>query len=230
MNSHEWAAATRLIPHPSNTRNGARRRAALTRLPCLWKANPAILVPSAFGETGGEAQKPNRPRCYPDQQPGGTSKVGHAAAQLQVLAGNSFYGSRCKALSAMQTSWRASQTRSTATALVVAQGGKRNRSHARRTSSATAAHGCLTPRSTGAPTAGHQARAGGTRCIFTGPGLASCRWRPVTSNVRRRKHAPSDHEHHRPSRRTRNSARLYRRPRLRCCPSLVVSGSRLSLH
>ena len=42
----------------------------------------------------------------------------------------------------------------------------------------------LTPRSTGAPTAGHQARAGGTRYIFTGPGLASCRWCPVTSNVR----------------------------------------------
>ena len=43
----------------------------------------------------------------------------------------------------------------------------------------------LTPRSTGAPTAGHQARAGGTRYIFTGPGLASCRWSPVNSNVRR---------------------------------------------
>ncbi len=42
----------------------------------------------------------------------------------------------------------------------------------------------LTPRSTGAPTAGHQARAGGTRYIFTGPGSAACRWRPVNSNVR----------------------------------------------
>ena len=49
---------------------------------------------------------------------------------------------------------------------------------------------CLTPRSTGAPTAGHQARAGGTLSIFTGPGLASRRWRPVTSNVRRRKTPP----------------------------------------
>ena len=51
----------------------------------------------------------------------------------------------------------------------------------------TQSHRCLTPRSTGAPTAGHQARAGGTRYIFTGPGLASCRRRPVTSNVRHRK-------------------------------------------
>ena len=49
----------------------------------------------------------------------------------------------------------------------------------------TWSHRCLTPRSTGAPTAGHQARAGGTRYIFTVPGLASCRRRPVTSNVRR---------------------------------------------
>ena len=42
----------------------------------------------------------------------------------------------------------------------------------------------LTPRSSGAPTAGHQARAGGTRYIFTGPGLASYRCRPLSSNVR----------------------------------------------
>ena len=41
----------------------------------------------------------------------------------------------------------------------------------------------LTPRSSGAPTAGHQARAGGTRYIFTSPGLASCRRRPLSSNV-----------------------------------------------
>jgi hypothetical protein len=45
----------------------------------------------------------------------------------------------------------------------------------------------LTPRSSGAPTAGHQARAGGTLCIFTGPGLASCRWLPLSSNARPRK-------------------------------------------
>ena len=52
---------------------------------------------------------------------------------------------------------------------------------------ASGAHGCLTPRSSGAPTAGHQARAGGTPYIFTGPGLASCRCRPLSSNVRLRK-------------------------------------------
>ena len=43
---------------------------------------------------------------------------------------------------------------------------------------------CLTPRSSGAPTAGHQARPGGTRYIFASPGLASCRCRPLSSNVR----------------------------------------------
>ncbi len=44
----------------------------------------------------------------------------------------------------------------------------------------------LTPRSSGAPTAGHQARSGGTRYIFASPGLASCRRRPLSSNVRQR--------------------------------------------
>ena len=48
---------------------------------------------------------------------------------------------------------------------------------------------CLTPRSSGAPTAGHQARAGGTRYIFTSPGLASSRCRPLSSNVRPRRAA-----------------------------------------
>ena len=42
----------------------------------------------------------------------------------------------------------------------------------------------LTPRSSGAPTAGHQARSGGTRYIFASPGLASCRRRPLSSNVK----------------------------------------------
>ena len=49
---------------------------------------------------------------------------------------------------------------------------------------ASGAHGCLTPRSSGAPTAGRQARSGGTRYIFASPGLASCRRRPLSSNVR----------------------------------------------
>ena len=43
----------------------------------------------------------------------------------------------------------------------------------------------LTLRSSGAPTAGHQARSGGTRYIFASPGLASCRCHPLNSNVRR---------------------------------------------
>ena len=42
----------------------------------------------------------------------------------------------------------------------------------------------LTPRSTGAATEGHQGPVCGTRCIFTARALASCRCRPVSSNVR----------------------------------------------
>ena len=45
----------------------------------------------------------------------------------------------------------------------------------------------LTLRSSGAPTAGRQRPAGGTRYIFTVRALASCRCRPLISNVRRRK-------------------------------------------
>ena len=45
----------------------------------------------------------------------------------------------------------------------------------------------LTTRSSGAPTAGRQARSGGTRYIFASPGLASCRRRPLSSNVRPRR-------------------------------------------
>ena len=52
----------------------------------------------------------------------------------------------------------------------------------------------LTPRSSGAPTAGHQARAGGTRYIFTSPGLASCRRRPLSSNVRPHSQPPVAHQ------------------------------------
>ena len=51
----------------------------------------------------------------------------------------------------------------------------------------TTAARCLTPRSSGAPTAGHQAQSGGTRYIFASPGLASCRRRPLSSNVRQHK-------------------------------------------
>ena len=44
----------------------------------------------------------------------------------------------------------------------------------------------LTLRSTGAPTAGHLGPAWGTRYIFPARAKASCRCRPVTSNVRPR--------------------------------------------
>ena len=42
----------------------------------------------------------------------------------------------------------------------------------------------LTLRSRRGPTAGHQARSGGTRYIFASPGLASYRWSRLSSNVR----------------------------------------------
>ena len=61
----------------------------------------------------------------------------------------------------------------------------------------------LTPRSSGAPTAGHQARAGGTRYIVIGPGLASCRRRPLSANVRRQRTAPQ---------RTRGKIPAWRQP------------------
>ena len=65
-----------------------------------------------------------------------------------------------------------------------------SRLHASKRCGFTASKKCaLTLRSTGAPTAGHQARAGGTRYIFTCPGLASCRRLPVSSNVRQHKAA-----------------------------------------
>ena len=47
-----------------------------------------------------------------------------------------------------------------------------------------------TPRSRRGPTASHQARAGGTLYIFTGPGLASCRQSRLNSNVRRHQKNP----------------------------------------
>src|SRR5687767_8642484 len=53
-----------------------------------------------------------------------------------------------------------------------------------RTLSRRAPNRGLTLRSRRGPTAGHQARAGGTGYIFTGPGLASCRRSRLTSNVR----------------------------------------------
>ena len=57
----------------------------------------------------------------------------------------------------------------------------------------------LTTRSSGAPTAGHQARSGGTRYIFASPGLASCRRRPLSSNVRPHKlHHHAVHQKHVP--------------------------------
>ena len=43
----------------------------------------------------------------------------------------------------------------------------------------------LTPRSSGAPTAGHQGPPAGTVYIFCRRALASCRWLPLSSNVRR---------------------------------------------
>lgn len=60
----------------------------------------------------------------------------------------------------------------------------RSRGYGHASTYSAATRCCLTPRSTGEPTAGHQARACGTPYIVTGPGLASCRCLPVSSNVR----------------------------------------------
>ena len=46
---------------------------------------------------------------------------------------------------------------------------------------------CLTPRSSRAPTACHAGPVGGTQYIFASPGLASCRWLRLSSNVRQHK-------------------------------------------
>ena len=48
------------------------------------------------------------------------------------------------------------------------------------------AQSVLNPRSSGAPTAGHQALSGGTQYIFASQGLASCRCRPFSLYVRPR--------------------------------------------
>ena len=73
-------------------------------------------------------------------------------------------------------------------AIVVLRQSQRSRRHAARLSAT--AQCCLTPRSSGAPTAGHQRPAGGTRYIFTVRALASCRCRPLSSNVRHQKTRP----------------------------------------
>jgi hypothetical protein len=133
-------------------------------------ASSRIVIASARKPRNGKTQKVGRPRL--DNSPG-TSRQSR--------------GSRCKAQSAMQKPER-----------VPADAGYRDcscRSAARAAESfvckitrrASSAHGCLTPRSSGAPTAGHQARAGGTPSIFTGPGLVACRRRPLSSNVRPRR-------------------------------------------
>jgi hypothetical protein len=49
----------------------------------------------------------------------------------------------------------------------------------------------LTPRSSGAPTAGHQGPACGTPYIFTARALVACRWLPLSSNVRQHKRTKS---------------------------------------
>ena len=48
---------------------------------------------------------------------------------------------------------------------------------------AAGAERCLTPRSSAAPTDGHQARSGGTRCVVANRALAPCRRHPIYSSV-----------------------------------------------
>ena len=61
-----------------------------------------------------------------------------------------------------------------------------NRALADPPSTVTARSAGLTPRSSGAPTAGHQGPVRGTVYIFSARALASCRRRPLSSNVRPR--------------------------------------------
>jgi hypothetical protein len=65
----------------------------------------------------------------------------------------------------------------------------------------------LTPRSSGAPTAGHPAQACGTWCIIAALGLASCRRRPLSSNVR-----PAWQQRPSPSTRLAGASRLENLP------------------
>ena len=86
----------------------------------------------------------------------------------------------------------------------------------------------LTHRSTGAPTAGHQARAAGTRYIVCGPGLASCRRRPVSSTLdrraRRHSNGPATSNQGAPNATAIHAAtrrpRLATRPRAATAPSI----------
>ena len=117
--------------------------------------------------------------------------------QPQAQAG----GPSCKAQGAMHGTWQAPQTRRTATALAVPRSGEQNGPHANTGLSSYSARCCLTPRSSGAPTAGHQRPVGGTRYIFTARALASCRRHPLSSNVRPHRTRPDctyaqlSHEH-----------------------------------
>jgi NAD(P)H dehydrogenase (quinone) len=74
---------------------------------------------------------------------------------------------RSKAQSALQYLQHPPQTRSTATALAVALRGTQNRMHANTGSGTGSAQCCLTPRSSGAPTACHQAWSVGARTFST---------------------------------------------------------------
>ena len=77
----------------------------------------------------------------------------------------------------------------------------------------TTAARCLTPRSSGAPTAGHQARSGGAQYIFASPGVASCRRRPLSSNVRQRNATSEALQQSQWRWRAKHSTATMRRPR-----------------
>ena len=104
----------------------------------------------------------------------GQSSLGVLSAGNESRPITNSGGPDCKAHSAMQRPWQEPQTRSTATALAVAHSGKQNGAHANAGLSSYRTLCCLTPRSRRGPTAGHQARSGGTRTFS--PARA---WRPA---------------------------------------------------
>ena len=121
----------------------------------------------------------------------GRYRLVHLRAVKDSMAHAMRGSKQCKARSAMQVQQRGPQTRSTATALAAALGGKQNGQPTRTALPSPCKQCCLTPRSSGAPTAGHQRPVGGTRYIFTARALASCRRRPLSSNVRRHMNLPA---------------------------------------
>jgi hypothetical protein len=87
----------------------------------------------------------------------------------------------------------------------------------------------LTPRSSGAPTAGHQGPACGTPYIFTARALVACRWLPLSSNVRQHGGSRAARQQHQRLRRGLNSHEGAM-PREECAPFILNQGRKTCQH